>query len=348
MKKILTILLSALLVTSLVACSSEAPKTDGGQKGGDKKVVVGFVTDTGGLGDQGYNDAVYSGITKASEELGFEVKMVESKEIGDYANNLRAVFNDGADVAICAGASFADAVVQVANEYPDKTILAFDAEVDGVANVVSSMFKEEEAAFVLGAFAGLVTKTGTVGYIAGVESPLQERAKNGFEAGFMTTNPTGKVIGIYAGTYNDVGKGKEIANTLYTQGADYVASFAGACNLGVFQAATDAGEGKYALGAALGQFDKNPEKIIASQVKTVDLSVYNALSEFIGGKSSAGITTRGINEGGVDIMYNPNTELVNTVASDEILAQVDAIRTQVINGEIKIPLTKEDLASFNK
>ncbi|MEG0239228.1 BMP family lipoprotein [Anaerorhabdus sp.] len=348
MKKILTILLSALLVTSLAACSTDAPKEGGQTTDGEKKYVVGFVTDTGGLGDQGYNDAVYSGLTKASEELGFEVKMVESKEIGDYANNLRAVFNDGADVAICAGASFADAVIQVAAEYPDKTILAFDAEVDGVENVVSSMFKEEEAAFVLGAFAGLVTKTGTVGYIAGVESPLQERAKNGFEAGFMTTNPTGKVIGIYAGTYNDVGKGKEIANTLFTQGADYVASFAGACNLGVFQAATDAGEGKYALGAALGQFDKNPEKIIASQVKTVDLTVYNALNEFIGGTSSAGITTRGIKEGGVDILFNPNADLVKTVASDEILQQVDAIRTQVMNGEIQIPLTKEDLASFGK
>lgn len=205
------------------------------------------------------------------------------------------------------------------------------------------MFREEEAAYVLGAFTGLVTKENKAGYIGGVESPLQERAMVCFEAGFMSTNPNGEVTSVYTNTYSDVGKGKETANVLYKQGADYVATFAGACNLGAFQSATDAGEGNYVLGAALGQFDKNPDKIIASQVKTVDKAIYNALKEFAEGNFVAGVVSRGIAEGGVDIMFNPNTDLVNSLVSEDIMKQVEDIRQLVIDGKVDIPLTKAEL-----
>lgn len=349
MKRILFTLLSFILVLSLVGCggNESSTSTETETETTEEKVVIGFVTDTGGLGDQAFNDAVHSGLLKATEEFNYELKIIESKEIGDYADNMRTLLNEGASVIVVAGAPFADSVSQVAAEYPDKYFLSFDSEVDGMDNVSSTLSKEQEAAYVLGAFAGLVSETGIAGYVAGVESPLQERAINGFKAGFLSTRPDGKVIDIYAGTYNDVGKGKEIASTLYDQGADYVATFAGACNLGVFQAATEAGEGKYALGAALGQFDKNPEKIIASQVKTIDLAVYNALAEFSKGEFSSGIVVRGIKEGGVDILYNPDAELVSSIASEEVLNKVEEIRQQVIDGKIDIPETREELEALN-
>lgn len=131
MKKVLLGLLALLLVTTLVGCSSD-PKTG---EDGKEEIIIGFVTDTGGLGDQGFNDAVHSGAVKLADELGIELKIVESKEINDYANNMRALFNDGATVVICASASFADAIAQVASEYPDKHFVVSDAEVDGIPNV---------------------------------------------------------------------------------------------------------------------------------------------------------------------------------------------------------------------
>ena len=60
---------------------------------------------------------------------------------------------------------------------------------------------------------------------------------------------------------------------MYSQGCDYVGCYAGACNLGVFQAAEEAGDGKYCFGAANGQFDKSYEKILASVVKPIDEAI---------------------------------------------------------------------------
>ena len=142
MKKILFTLLSFVLILSLTACG------DGGSTGtstSDSKTVIGFVTDTGGLGDQAYNDAVHAGLLKAVDEFGYELKIIEPKEVGDYADNIRTLFNEGVNVVVVAGAPFADSVQQVAPEYPDKYILAFDSEVDGVDNVSSTLFKEQEA-----------------------------------------------------------------------------------------------------------------------------------------------------------------------------------------------------------
>lgn len=341
MKKILLVVMAMCLAIAMVGCSSETTGEDG-----NKKEVIGFITDTGGLGDLGFNDAVHAGVLKAGEEFGVEVKVVETVDQSDYANNMRALLNDGATIISCAGETFKDALITVSSEYPDAKFIVSDINIDGIDNVTTTMFKEQEAAYLLGAFAGLVTKTDKVGYIAGKESPLQERTKVSFEAGFASVNKDGKVTSLYSGTYSDVNKGNDIATSLYTQGNDFVASFSGAVNLGLFKAVNEAGEGSYALGAALGQFELNPEKIMASQVKTVDKAIYTSLSEYLNGSFVPGVVSRGIEAGGVDLLFNPNSELLSTIASDEVLLQIEEIRNQIIAGEIVPPTTEEELETF--
>lgn len=256
--------------------------------------------------------------------------------------------NEGVEVVVVAGAGFVDSVTEVCKEYPDTKFLIFDANVENQPNVSSVLFREQEAAFLLGALAGLVTKADNVGYMAGVESPLQERARCGFEAGYFSIKKANNVKSVYTGTYKDVGKGKEIALSLYNGGADIVASFSGACNLGLFEAANDQKEGVWAFGAALGQFGANPKRILASQVKTVDVIVENMINKVANGEFAAGAVANGIKEGGVDLKFNPDEALVNSVVTAEMKKQIDDLRTKVVSGDIKVPTTKDELAAFTK
>lgn len=335
MRKSLLVLTFLLSVLILVGCGST-----------DKVNTIGFVTDIAGLGDLAFNDAAYSGAQRAAEEFGYELIVLESADIADYENNIRALFNDGADAVVVAATAMTDVVKRLAPEYSDKKFLTFDIDIQDQPNVSATLFREQEAAFLLGALSGLITQTDKVGYVGGLESPLQERAKNGYEAGFLTTNPDGQVLGVYAGTYGDPGLGKEIADGLYNQGADYVASFAGAVNLGVFQSAAAMGDGYWALGAALGQFSLNPSVIVASQVKTIDLAVYTVIKELHEGDFKGGLRSAGILEGGVDLLLNPDETLVNSLISSEVISQIDALREQIKNGEIDIPITKDELANY--
>lgn len=337
MKKLLTRFSVLMITLAMIGC------TEG--RGDDVK-VIGFVTDVAGLGDLAFNDAVHAGAIRGTEEFGYELLVLESSDIGDYENNIRAVFNDGADAVIIAAIAMTDVVKRLAPEYPDKKFLVFDINIPDLENVSATIFREQEAAFLLGAFAGMVTLTDRVGYIAGIESPLQERARNGFEAGFKTTNSTGQVLSVYAGTFGDPGLGREIADGLYAQGADYIASFAGAVNLGVFQAADAQGPNRWALGAALGQFSLNPQNIVASQVKTIDLAVYTAIAELNDNNFQVGIRSAGIKEGGVDLLFNPNSELVDGLASRAVYDEIIRLRNLIIDGQINIPLTREQLSTF--
>ena len=61
----------------------------------------------------------------------------------------------------------------MAAEYPDTFFGLLDVQVEGVPNVVSSSYREHEAAFLLGALGGYLTKTNQIGFIGGVSGVIQ-------------------------------------------------------------------------------------------------------------------------------------------------------------------------------
>jgi basic membrane protein A len=56
-------------------------------------------------------------------------------------------------------------------------------------NVRTVTFRENEGTFLVGAVAGLVTRSNVVGFVGGMQSPLIRKFEAGFRAGVLTTNP---------------------------------------------------------------------------------------------------------------------------------------------------------------
>ena len=350
MKRLATFSIVAVLILSVLAagCSSGTTKnpasptpSNGAQPA--KKLKVAMITDVGGLGDHGFNDAAYAGLKRAQEELGVQINVVESKEVGDYPTNLRTLAQSGYDLIFAVGAMMTDAVTAVATEYPNTKFAIIDGTVDKLPNVTSALYREQEAAFLLGAFAAQMTKTNTVGFVGGMRIPVLERFEAGFRAGVQSMNPKVKVLVAYTGSFNDVGKGKETANTLFQDGADMVSAAAGACNLGVFQAAKEKGDGYWALGAGTGQFNLAPDKILASQVKRIDNTGFEIIKAFTQGNFKSGITVYGLKEGGGDLSISPTLKDKIPAA---VLAKVNSLRQAIISGQIVPPPTLKDLANF--
>ncbi len=342
MRKLIALLLCVILLLSLTACGGEKVEPENDQ------FVVGFPAGLDGIGGQGFTDASYEGIKRLEQDFNTKTILIENKEIADFANNFRTICDNGANVVVVCAVQMADAVKEVAPEYPDVTFIFTDGSLSGFDNVVSTSFREQEAAYLAGFAAGLATKTGKVGYIAGTESSTQVRAINGFEAGFYDANPDGQCTSLYSGTFSDPAKGKEIALQMFNQGSDIVAAFSGAVNTGVFQAAEQMGEGYYAIGAALGQFEQSPEKIILSQVKTIDNVTYNQVAKAIEGTLASGESVLGIKEGGVDLKLNPDDAIVGLVLTDEQIAKINEKRDEIISGKLVPPGTKEEFEAYRK
>lgn len=349
MKRILAAVLAGVMAVSLTACGGGASGGAGSDKkaeeSGEKVYKVALMADGAGFGSQSFNDVALEGLEKAKTDFGIELTTLEVKEVADFANSLRSLAQQGCDMIITPSSTIKDAVTEVAAEYPDTFFGLLDVQVDGVPNVVSSSYREHEAAFLLGALGGYMTKANQIGFIGGVSGVIQDRFQYGYMAGAWYSNPEIKVTSSYTGSFSDVGKGKEIATMMFSDGCDYVAPSAGACNLGVFQAAKEAGDDKWSFGAANGQFNQMPDKIVASQVKRVDNVAYAMVEKLINGTLKGEQSEYGLKDGGVDLMYSSEDAMKDAVPQD-IKDKVEEIKKQIVDGTIKVPANEAEYSAY--
>ncbi len=344
MKKVLALIMAGAMALSLVACggggSGEGGSTD------DGSLRVGLIASS--MGTQSFNDDVWAGLENAEAELGISAEYIEVSEVSDAANSLRTLIAQGDTLLVVPSSEFHDAMMEVAAEYPDCDFMYLAGEETGAENMMSVEYKENEAAFLGGALAASLSQTGKIGTVLAVQEPLQLRYQYGYMAGAKTVNPDCEVSVLFTNSYTDTNLGQESAKALYDKGADYVSCFAGACNLGVFNAAKEAGDGKYCLGAATGQFDKMPDKIVASVVKSIDVALYDMIKDYKdnGTFNGGGCTVLGLKEGGVELRYTTmNDELLNSIPED-VKASIEDLQNKIINGEITVPGTEEEYNTY--
>ncbi|MBL7129578.1 MAG: BMP family ABC transporter substrate-binding protein, partial [Ignavibacteria bacterium] len=196
-------------------------------------------------------------------------------------------------------------------------------------------FKEEEGSFLVGAIAGLLTKTNKVGFLGGMESALIKKFETGYVQGVEYVNPDCKVltgyVSVSADGFKNPGKGKEISLSQYTNGADIIYHASGLSGLGLFEAARE--ENKLAIGVDLDQYNEAPGFILTSMTKQVDEIIYQTIKDFLDNKFSGGVKTLGLKEKGVDYVYDENNK---ELIAKEVIDKVEDIRTKIISKEIII------------
>ena len=248
MKKLVSVLLAVLLMSSLVACSSKPTgqlDTDKPVENNESKMSAAFVT-VQPLGDPTI-DLCYSGFEKAVEEFGFTKTTVVEAKAGEYEENLRALAEDGYGLIIANMPELQEAVGRVAPDYPDTKFMIALGEAKG-DNVISTWNKEQYGSFVTGVFAGMMTKTNKIGFLGGVDNDQLGRVGGGFIDGVKAINPAAEVEVLFVGSFTDPTKGKELSSVLYNNGADIVFHAAAQSGLGLFEAAKDMGENYKIIG----------------------------------------------------------------------------------------------------
>ncbi len=347
-------MLRNVFVVLLVMTFSLAPLVAGGaseKAPGSKKdapLKVGMIALV--FGTQSFNDDIKFGIDRIQKELGIETISMEVPDVTDTENSLRTLISQGCNFIVVSSSDYGDGMIQVASEYPDVKFLYLADVVVGYDNIMSVSYAENEGAFLIGALAGMLTKTNNVGAVVAIRGDsVQEKYRNGFTAGVQTVNPDCEVQVAYTNSYSDVNKGNEIATAMYSRGADLIGTYAGACNLGVFNAAKTAGADKYCFGAAKGQFEQLPSKIIASLVKPVDEAIFTVVKNYMNNGEfktdkplKLGLATRGV----LMKYTNLNPEL-NAMVTAEMRKVLDKLSAGIIDGSINVPGTEDELKSFS-
>ncbi len=334
------------LAALMVGCGGEptannqAPGTTGASEG--KKLVVGIVFDSGGTGDKSFNDSAAAGIDRAVKDLGIEKKTADSASENDYEPNLTTLATEAkCDIVFAIGINMQKALEKVAPEHPNVKFAIVDAPVKG-DNVRSLLFKEEEGSFLAGYLAGLMSKTGKIGFVGGQEIPLIKKFYYGYAAGAKTANPSIVILPEkYTGNWDNVDVAKAAAKTLFSGGADIVYHAAGRAGQGVIKAAKEAGV--YAIGVDSDQDYLAEGTVLTSMIKRVDESVFQTISDLKAGKFTAEDKIYDLKASGVGLS---EMKFTKDKIGEANLKKIDEIKAMIVEGKIVVPATKEQFDAY--
>ncbi len=303
-------------------------------------VKIGLVFDIGGLGDKSFNDAAHAGLIRARDELGVNVRTVEPGDGSDRASALRQLAAEGSDLVIGVGFIFTDDLKKLAGEYPKTKFAGIDYSAapgePTPPNVAGLRFREHEGSFLVGAIAGLMTKTRVVGFVGGMQIPLIRKFEAGYSAGVKHVCPECQVLSAYAGNepkaFADPVMGKELASSQYDRRADIVFHASGKTGAGVIQAARE--RQKLAIGVDSDQFHEAPCCVLTSMVKRVDVAVYNVIASVLQGRFEPGVRELGLAEGGVAFVYDDHNR--DMIPAD-VVARVQALSKEIVAQRLEVP-----------
>lgn len=294
--------------------------------------TIGIAYSLGGRDVPGFNQLAYIGV-KPLLDRDKSLKLIESQDNPTATDDqrterLRLMAQRGANPIVVVGFTYANALKKVAPEFPKVQWGIVDDSSVTAPNVQSIVFKEEEGSYLVGLAAAMTTKTGRIGFIGGVNTPLIKKFEAGFIAGAKAINPKIRIQSTYISNFpdfsgfNDPAKGYEAAKGMYENGADVVYAAAGGTGTGMHKAASelkkwsigvDADEATYPAHAAY------KSTILTSMLKRVDLGTRAFVRSALAGKKTAGVRVWGLKQGGVGYTTTGGylkdvTKVINTYA----------------------------------
>ena len=295
---------------------------------------IGVIYDSGGKFDKSFNELAYNTAERVHNELGWDMLEFEAANNTQIEQGMRKVADRGATLIVAMGFAQADAVAAIAPQYPDINFVAVDVcwVDDPAGNIYQACYLEHEGSFLVGMIAAMATKTGTVGFVGGMDIPLIRKFQGGYEQGAKYVTSNIEVLANMTGTtpeaWNNPTKGAELTKAQIDKGADVVYQAAGGTGIGVLQAAADAGI--YGIGVDTNQNWMHPGSMLTSMLKRLDLTIFVQAEKTAAGTFEPGIHFLGLADG----MVGYATEDGQVTA--EMQSAVEAAAAEIVSGAITV------------
>ena len=315
MKKLLSVLLCAVMVLSLAACGKkENAPTPGPDPNGETEGLTVALVVAGKLGDRSFYDSSKEGLDRMVADLGVTPIVIECNNENHDIQMKNAA--EKANIVVCVGWEFYN-VETIAPDYPEVNWIWVDNATSApVSNVLNITYAQNEGSFLAGYIAAAMSDSGVVGAVGGEDSDTINDFIVGYKQGaeYYAAEKGGsvKVETNYSNDYDDPAKGKECAKALHDLGADVIFQIASKAGDGVFEAAQEGGF--YAIGVDSDQKYIADDVIICSMKKEVGTSIYEAIKAYLNGDTSLWGTTwiADMSNGYVGIGYGELCERIVT------------------------------------
>lgn len=345
------------------ATPTEEDGEDTGAMGDIESVCL--VTDVGRVNDGTFNEYAYNGMTDAVEDFDLDSDFIETQSQADYNANIQTCLDEGFDILVTVGFLIADATLEAAQNNPDTFFIGVDQFYEEAPdNLVGIQFREDQGGFLAGAMAGMMTESGVVGGIYGVDIPPVVKFRNGFEHGVQYVNPDAQILGVYIPSFTDPAQGASTAEQFIGEGADVIFGAGGPTGSGGIKRAAE--EGIWVIGVDQDEYfttfgggdSPGADRLLTSAVKRVDVGVYNQIQgvvepdsglwagggHYILNASNEGISYAPFHEAEDDIpdeVKQRMEEVLQLLADEELTTGADPVTGEVVEDEIPEPVPYE-------
>ena len=322
---------------------------------------IALVLDVGGRGDLSFNDMGFKGTDEAQANLGVEVVEIQSNSAADYLPNMQNAARSGKfDLIVAVGFLLADAMAEVADQFPDQKFAIIDVTWLGKPNLMEIGYEENKGSAIVGALSSIVAAHygyDKIGVVLGIEIPVLYKFEAGYRYGMHWGNAkyaekTGKQANVgllwtYTGTFSDIAKGKAATEAMLAQGAGIIYNVAGPLGIGDLEAITEHLEAKgksagppFMIGVDANQdYLGDGHRVLASMMKRVDFGVYSAIESVVNGTFKGGVQILGPHNGGIAmsgkqdladfIQFGIKGGAISASDSDQISSNWTAMRDEI-------------------
>ncbi|MBY0381377.1 MAG: BMP family protein [Xanthobacteraceae bacterium] len=281
----------------------------------------------GSKSDKGWMESSYDGLVAAEKKYGDKIKVQMIENI-NYADMDQALTNLASknDLVIGVGGQTQGSVYKIAKRFPKvKFSIVGGNDGESAPNVAGYDVRQAEIAYVAGAAAAMLSKTGAVSYVGGLEIPSIVNAGKEFGKGARAINANIKYFENYTGDFDDVAKAKEATLAAIAQGADVHYHILNLGLRGLEQAAKE--KGTHIIGSYTDRCGTDP-LYVAYSITGTGYQVQYAIDQAVAGTWQPGYKEFGLKMG------PQASSMVICNATPEQKAKLDAIMKDLLDGKI--------------
>lgn len=310
---------AAALVGSGVVANSRAFAAD--------LVPVGVII-PGSTTDRGWMQSGYTGMLQAEKDLADKIKVTSITDVSmaDMEQALTSLAM-GNKIVVGAGGQCESAGYKIAKRFPNvKFSIIGGGGQAPQPNYVVTDGRQAQIAYVAGVAAAMLSKTGVISFVGGIELPPIVNASIEFGNGAKSVNPNIKYLPTLTGDFDDVAKAKEATLAAIAQGADIHYHIMNFGLRGIEQAARE--KSTHIIGSYFDRCGTDPT-YVAFSITGTGYMLRDQINRFLAGNWQPGFLPYGLEAGpqaSSFVFCSPNPELT---------AKIDQVKADIISGKIK-------------
>ncbi|MCL2066845.1 MAG: BMP family ABC transporter substrate-binding protein [Treponema sp.] len=343
-------LVMLVLVTLLMTVSCRRGQGAQTVAPGSRTTTVRLLTDATGIDDKSFNAAAWRGILEFygdtwtnARQRGILYDVVTAQTQDMYVPNLRQATDEGYDLIVTTGFTWADALAQVAADNPNQKYMIVDVDWLDAPNVMQAVYAEHEGSYLVGAAAALKAISDGInnprfGFIGGVPGAVITKFEVGYVQGVLSVLPNAEIVDYYVNSWGEPALAKTQAMNWYDSGVYIIYSAAGGSGNGTIAQAKEyraAGRNVWAIGVDSDQHEEglysgSDSAVLTSMLKRVETSLIYALNAVENNTFRGEVITFDLRADGVG--YSETNPELNGAIKNEI----EALKRQIIDGDIRV------------